>query len=76
MQREPARTTVCAGKEHLFEVGWHRVFVGFIHPVFVRTVLGIAMVVDVEGRDKLYTALIERQRMAEVPDGTIPPAEW
>ena len=34
------------------------------------------MVVDVEGRDKLYTALIERQRMAEVPDGTIPPAEW
>ena len=75
-QREPARTTVCAGKEYLFEIGWHRVFVSFIHPVFGRTVLGIAIVVDVEGRDKLYTVLIERQCMAEVPDGTIPTAEW
>ena len=76
MQREPARTTVCAGKEHLFEIGRHRVFVSFIHPVFGRTVLGIAMVVDVEGRDKLYTVLIESHRMAEVTDGTIRTAEW
>ena len=65
-REEPARTTVCAGKEHLFEIGLFR--------VFVPIVLGIG-IVDVEGRNKFDTVLIESQRMAEVVDGITRTAE-
>ena len=68
---------MCASKEYLFEVGGRRVCVSGIHLDFVLIDRSrIAIVFDVEGRDKLDTVLIESQRMAEVTDGTIRTAEW
>ena len=61
---------MCAGKEHFFD-GWLQVCVRGIRLGIGVTIHRLAVVFNVEGRDKLDTVLIESQRMAEVVDGII-----